>query len=224
MNVGPTAQLGGVIAHLHDPHSIAVLIAKESQSSVANGVFITRLLDRDTRILTNMPIDMSFNGRKFFLRNRAGVTEVEAKSVWCHQRACLANVFAQLSAQHSVKYVGRRMIEHCFSTEAGIDGKMNRIADPNTPFSHSASMHRELRRRVLGVGDLDNVTAGRSYGSPISYLAAGFTIKRRLGCQKVDLHTFNDLRFTFTSRMQSKHLRFSIKMIIANEHDSATCR
>src|SRR5262245_35202054 len=158
MNVGPTAQLGGVIAHLHDPHSIAVLIAKESQSSVANGVFITRLLDRDTGILANMPIDMSFDGRKFFLRNRAGVTEVEAKSVRCHQRACLAHVFAQLSAQDSVKYVGRRMIEHCFSTEAGIDGKMNGIAELNAPFSHPSSMDCELRRRALGVGDLHKIT------------------------------------------------------------------
>src|SRR5262245_31769966 len=72
MNVGPTAQLGGEVAHFHDSHSIAVLIAKESQSSVANGVLVTRLLDRDTRILANMPIDMSFDGRKFFLWNKIG--------------------------------------------------------------------------------------------------------------------------------------------------------
>src|SRR5215471_15356797 len=206
MNVGSTAQLGGEIAHLHDPHSIAVLIAKESQSSVANGVFVTRLLDRDTRILANMPIYTSFDCRKFFLWNRAVVTEVEAKSVRCHQRACLAYVFAEFSAQDSMKYVGRRMIEHCFSTEAGIDGKMNGITDLNAALSHSASMDRQLWRWTLGVGDLDNVTASRSYSSPISHLSSGLAVKGSLGGNDIDFFALDGLRLSRSVAVNGQHL------------------
>src|SRR5262245_2988380 len=109
------------------------------------------------------------------------------------------------------------MIEHCFSTEAGIDGKMNRIADLKAPFSHSASMHRELRRRALGIGDLDNVTASRSYNSSVTYLASRLAVKGRLGSNDIDFFTFDGHWLAVSVAVDGQHLRFEVEAVVAEK-------
>src|SRR5262245_62394208 len=95
------------------------------------------------------------------------------------------------------------MIEHCFSTEVGIDGKMNGIVDLNAPFSHSASMDRELRRRTLGVGDLHKIATNAPNNSSVTNLSSRLPVKGRLGSNNID---FLDRKST---RLNSSHLGIS---------------
>src|SRR5262245_11416203 len=101
------------------------------------------------------------------------------------------------------------MIEHCFSTEAGIDGKMNSIADLNAPFSHSASMDRELRSRALGIDDFHEIAAGSFDGSPIANLSPRLAIKGRLGGNYIDFFAFDGLRLSVAVAVDGQNYRFS---------------
>ena len=56
-------------------------------------------------------------------------------------------------------------------------------------------MRGELRRRVLGVDDFDNIAARGLDRAAVTHLAAGFAVKRRLGGQNFDFLSFNGLLF-----------------------------
>jgi hypothetical protein len=127
-------------------------------------------------------------------------------------------------ALNTGKLTGRLIVVVSTTNRTSELSQMNSVTNLNPSFCYSTTMDGKLRRRVLGIGNFHNIAASRGDGSPVAYLASGFTIKRRLGCQKVDFHTLDDLRFTFASRIQREHFRFSLEMIIADEFDSSACR
>src|SRR5262245_17168557 len=101
------------------------------------------------------------------------------------------------------------MIEHCFSTEAGIDGKMNGIADLNASFSRASSMDCELRRRALGVGDLHKIATNALDSSLVTYLSTRLAVKGRLGGNDIDFFAFDGLRLAGSVAVDGQNYRFS---------------
>src|SRR5688572_5074962 len=148
---------------------------------MTNCLIVIKFLYRNAGILANTLIDLGFNKREFFIRNRSGVVKVEAQSFRRHQRSGLTHMVAQFRAQYRVQDVRRRMVEHGFLTILAVNEQLHFIIDLNAAFFYSAAMRRELRRRMLRVDNFDNIAARRFYYAAVADLAAGFAIEWRLG-------------------------------------------
>src|SRR6266498_3198391 len=111
------------------------------------------------------------------------------------------------------------MVEHCSAAKFSIYDEMNRVADLNAPFFYSAPVDCKLRGRVLGIGDFHNITAGGLDGSPVAHLAAGFTIKRRLGSNDIDFFAFNGLRLPVSVAVDGQNCGFVFQPVVTDKGD-----
>src|SRR3990172_13277348 len=111
----------------------------------------------------------------------------------------------------------RRMVEPRSLPVSRVDPKLDFVADLDTAFFHFAAMGGKLRRRVLGVGYFDQISACRRDRAAVAHLPAGFSIERRLGGQQFDLFTFYRFLFTVTAAVNRQHRRFAVEAVVADE-------
>ncbi len=80
-------------------------------------------------------------------------------------------------------------------------------------------MHRELRRRVLGVEDFHLIAARGFYDPPVAYLPAGFAVEGGYLRNQVDLSAFADFSLSFPLGVECQDSGFRIEAIVADKFD-----
>ena len=94
---------------------------------------------------------------------------------------------------------------------------MHRIAHLKAAFFDSSAVGRELRRRMLGINNFQNVPASCLNRAAIADLTAGFAVKRGLGCKKIDLFAFHGFVLTGSIAVYGNNRRLCFESIIADE-------
>src|SRR5216683_6076108 len=97
--VRAAAKFDREIAHAHDAHDIAVLVAEERKRTSFNRVVVSHLLGRDFGVLANARVDIFFDRREVALAHWPLMAEIEAQPIWRDQRARLMDVRTQDFAQ-----------------------------------------------------------------------------------------------------------------------------
>ena len=99
--------------------------------------------------------------------------------------------------------------------------ELNLVADLDPAFFDSTAMGGQLRRRMLGIDDFNDIAArGRDHAA-VADLPAGFAVKRRLGGEQLDLFAFDRFDLAAGVAEDGDDRRFAVEPIVAGETDLA---
>src|SRR6266446_1371749 len=81
IHVRSAAKFYREIAHPHDAHDIAVLVAEERERTSLNRVVVGHLLGRDLGVFADARVDLLFDRREVALAHRPLMAEIEAQPI-----------------------------------------------------------------------------------------------------------------------------------------------
>src|SRR6266851_5186140 len=182
-DMGSTAEFDREIAHPHNPHTVAVFIAEECQRAGLNRLIVGHLLNRDARVLANPRVDLLFNRCQVACGNRTAMSEVEAQTLRCHQRAGLMHFFADDIAQRIVQNMGRRMVQHRRIAALAVDAQTDTA--PALELTGIAAQEASyVKDRAVMFARVSNLDHAAGYGldhAAVADLAAALGIEWSLG-------------------------------------------
>ena len=112
---------------------------------------------------------------------------------------------AKLLSQHSVKDMGRRVVEHGALAVFGINDEVDPVANLDAPLFYLSSVNGELRRRMLGIHHLHSISPRGSNGAPVAYLAARFAVERGLCGDEIHLSALANLFSSLSLHINSEN-------------------
>ena len=174
--MGAATQLGGKIAHAHDPHLVAVFLAKQGHGAGADRIVIAHGRRPGCAVFPDFEVDHALDLDQLFCSDRFEVREIEAQPVGCNQRTFLGHVIAEQRTQCGVHQVGGRVIQNDVIASPGIDRSGKLVAFADTAFDDRADMHDGISRFPAILDPKLDAFCAQHAG--IANLATAFTIER----------------------------------------------
>ncbi|GBF31521.1 hypothetical protein MnTg04_01482 [bacterium MnTg04] len=175
--MGSATQLGGKIAHAHDPHPVAVFLAKQGHGAGADRIVIAHGPALRLSVFPDFEVDPALDLHQLLRTERLKVREIEAQPVGCDQRAFLGYMVAEQSSQCGMQQVGGRVIQDYVIAPPGIDRGRKLIAFVDAAFDDRAVMHDSIARfSAILDSKLDAFCAQHTR---VTDLTTAFAIERR---------------------------------------------
>ena len=177
LDVGPAAELPGVLPDLDHAHGVPVLLAEEH-----HGAEPLRLLHRGLEDARGVvPREAAVGDQLRLLQLIGGdgrrMREVEAQTAGLHERPRLASVLAQELSERRVHDVGGGVGSRGRLAAVGVDLRMGLLARPDLARSDHAGVDDGSVARGDRVGHPDD-TGGRADQPPVADLSSPLRVER----------------------------------------------